>query len=364
MSGPHIAFLVPELGSGGAERAVANLATELARKGMRITVLTLRPGGAYEAGLDPSVHLVDLGEGKARRVVGALGRVIAERRIDIIVSVLFHLDFYTLLSRRLQGWRARVVVCFQNTPSVVARESASLSEKALLALHRLSRLRADDHIAISTGVAQDAARYFNLDAERIVVIPNPVVDPAAPPPVPVDLRALFQTRPAKVAVASGRLTRQKDYPTLLAALQVARRREDAALVVLGEGELRAELEGLAQSLGLADHVRFVGFQKAPLDWMAGADLFVLSSRWEGLANVLVEALHLGLPIVATDCPHGPSEVLNAGALGRLVPVGDAEAFGEAMAAALRSPTDRSALARRADDFSIPAIAERYLTCLG
>lgn len=356
---PHLAFILPSLGSGGAERAVANLASALAARGRRVTVLVLRGGGAYEAALHPDVVVVDLGLAKARRIVGRLAEEVRAREIDIVFSALFHLDLYALVSRAAFGWRARLVICFQNTPSVVARESASGAERLLMRVYRAMARRADQHFAITRGVAEDAAAFFRIDPSRIETIPNPIVDPALPPPVPVDLKALFATPPDKVAVASGRLTKQKDYPTLLAALARARRSHDLGLVVLGEGELRASLIEQAEALGLSDRIRFVGFQQRPLDWMAGADLFVLSSQWEGLANVLVEALWLGLPIVSTDCPHGPREVLADGAFGRLVPAGDAEALADAMTAALDAEPPLDPLRARALDFTIEAIAGRY-----
>lgn len=356
---PHLCFILPSLGSGGAERAVANLASNLSERGHRVTVLVLRSGGAYESTMSPRVTVVDLGLGNARRVPPRLAREVREREIDIVFSVLFHLDFYTLVSRLLFGWRARVVLCFQNTPSVVARESTALAERLLMKLYRRVARTADQHFAISRGVAEDAAALFRIAPSCIEVISNPIVDSKEPIAVAVDLKALFDAPPDKVLVASGRLTKQKDYPTMLAALAQMRRTRDVGLVVLGEGELREELEALAMSLGLTNHIRFVGFQIRPLPWMAGADLFVLSSLWEGLANVVVEALWLGLPVVSTDCPHGPGEVLGHGIFGRLVPVSDPAALAEAMDLELAQDRAAGPLRARALDFGIDAIVDRY-----
>lgn len=355
----HLAFLVPELGKGGAERAVANLASDLARRGRKVSVLTLRSGGAYEATLAPEVTLINLDLGGARQVIGPLARAVREHKIEAVFSVLFHLDLYVLLSRWLHGWKAKVILCFQNTPSVVARESASRSERLLMRLYRLLGHRADQFFAISQGVGDDAATFFGIKSDAITVIPNPIVDPSAPAPTPRNLRTLFDKPPASVLVASGRLTKQKDYPTLLAALAQLRAKRDVGIVILGEGELRETLEALTATLGLTDHVRFAGFQTRPLDWMAGADLFVLSSLWEGLANVVVEALWLGLPVVSTDCPYGPGEILAQGEFGRLVPVSDPTALAQAIDAELSQSRSSEALRARALDFSIGAIADRY-----
>ncbi|WP_269714847.1 glycosyltransferase [Caulobacter sp. NIBR2454] len=356
---PHLAFIVPSLGSGGAERAVANLASALAARGRRVTVFTLRTGGAYEAAINPSVEIVNLGLSNARKIMGPLAREVRARQIDIVFSALFHLDFYTLLSRWLYGWKAKVVLCFQNTPSVVAHQSASSSERLLMRLYRRSARHADHYFAISLGVAEDASTFFGVPLDGITVIPNPIIDPSAPAPQPRDLRALFDEHHRKILIASGRLTKQKDYPTLLAAFAEVRRHWDVGLVILGEGELRDRLDGILADLGLTHSVYFAGFQQNPLDWMAGADLFVLSSLWEGLANVVVEALWIGLPVVSTDCPHGPREILEEGRLGRLSPVGDAAALSSTIAAALGAEFDAQAGRRRALDFSINSIADRY-----
>ena len=338
---------------------MANLASALAERGHRVTVLVLRGGGEYEATVSPRVTVVDLGLANARRVVRPLAQQIRERGIDIVFSTLFHLDLYTLASRLLFGWRARVVLCFQNTPSVVSREGVALAERLQMKVYRRVAKTADQHFAISRGVAEDAASFFGIEPSSIQIISNPIVDPTAPPPTPIDLKALFDVRLDQVVVASGRLTKQKDYPTLLAAMARLRQTRNAGLIVLGEGELRESLERAAASLGLADCIRFVGFQTRPLDWMAEADLFVLSSLWEGLANVLVEALWLGLPIVSTDCPHGPREVLADGAFGRLVPVSDPAALADAMGLELSQARSAKRLRTRALDFSIGAIAGHY-----
>lgn len=355
----HLAFLVPELGKGGAERAVANLASELARRGRKVSVLTLRAGGAYEAMLHPDVALINLDLASARRVIGPLAKAVRAYRIDAVFTVLFHLDLYTLVSRLIYGWKAKVILCFQNTPSVVARESASRSERLLMRLYRVLGRRADQFFAISQGVGDDAAEFFGIDTAAIRVISNPIVDPSAPPPSPIDLKALFDKPPASILVASGRLTKQKDYPTLLAALAQLRATRDVGLVVLGEGELKEALETRVAELNLTDHIRFVGFQTRPLDWMAGADLFVLSSLWEGLANVVVEALWVGLPVVSTDCPYGPAEILVGGQFGRLVPISDPAALAKAIDAELDQSRPAESLRARALDFSIGAIADRY-----
>jgi len=156
----------------------------------------------------------------------------------------------------------------------------------------------------------------------------------------------------------------KDHATALKALAAVRRRTPARLLIVGEGDERAGIEALAAEQGLAEAVIFAGFHPAPHSYVAEADAFVLSSRTEGLANVLVEALACGTPVVSTDCPTGPREVLDGGRYGRLTPVGDAEALAAAILETLAAPPDREALIARSEDFSIDRAANAYRALLG
>ena len=158
----------------------------------------------------------------------------------------------------------------------------------------------------------------------------------------------------------GTLKAVKDFPTLLRAFARLREQANARLLILGEGEGRAELESLVQSLGLSDAVELPGFVGDPGPYYAKADLFVLSSDHEGFGNVIPEALGRGVPVVSTDCPSGPREILCDGKYGALVPVGDAEALAQAMLASLQSTHDPAALKARARDFAVDTIAGQYL----
>ncbi len=161
----------------------------------------------------------------------------------------------------------------------------------------------------------------------------------------------------------GNLKPEKNQALLLRAF-AALPRPDARLMLLGSGPQEAPLRALAEQLGLAERVIFAGFQRDPAPFYAAADLFVLSSNHEGFGNVIVEALSHGLPVVSTDCPAGPAEILDGGTFGLLVPVGDAAALAEAMDAALDAPVDRDALVRRASDFAPDIAARQYLAVMG
>jgi len=170
--------------------------------------------------------------------------------------------------------------------------------------------------------------------------------------------------PPPVVLAAGRLTAQKDFPTLLRAFARLVPERDLRLMILGEGPDRAALEAEIEALGLGDRVALLGFQANPFSYMARARLFVLSSAWEGLPGVLIQAMACGTPVVSTDCPSGPREVLEGGRLGPLVPVGDAEALARAIMQTLDAPLPAEILKARAAQYGLAPVSRRYLAALG
>jgi glycosyltransferase involved in cell wall biosynthesis len=224
--------------------------------------------------------------------------------------------------------------------------------------------RVDQIVAVSEGVAEDTAAIARIPRGRISVIRNPVITPeltilaAGPCPHP-----WLEDGGPPVILGAGRLERQKDFPTLLRAFARLRRERPCRLVILGDGGGREALTALAAALGVSDDLQLPGFQANPFCWMSRASLFVLSSAWEGSPNVLTEAMALGTPVVATDCPSGPREVLAGGRFGPLVPVGDAEALAEAMAQTLDKPLPRPVLKAAVAEYNQTESARRYLAVL-
>ena len=198
--------------------------------------------------------------------------------------------------------------------------------------------RATTIVCVSHGVAEDIIGGAGVSRQRVRVIYNPVIHPriyeSARQPVQDEW---FAPGTCKSLLAVGRLTPQKDLPTLLRALQIVRQNDDVRLTILGEGPERERLESLVKELGLESCVRMPGVARNPYAYMARADVFVLPSAWEALPTVLIEALALGARVVATDCISGPREILHGGRYGALVPVGEAGALARAIAAALQAP---------------------------
>jgi glycosyltransferase involved in cell wall biosynthesis len=360
----RIAILLPALGSGGAERVMLNLARGLVERGCEVDMLLVRAEGAFLPDLDPRVRLVDLGARRALAAFPALLRTLRRERPQALLSNLPYLNLLSVPARRLGSPGTRLVLIEHNDLARSTAHGVRRWERLFPLAARLLYPRADRVVAVSQGVADGLVRLAGLHREKMDVIYNPILSP--------DLESLAAADPGHpwfapgeppVVLAVGRLTAQKDYPTLLRAFAQLRANRPARLLVLGEGELLDELGALARSLGIAADVQFAGFDANPYRFMKRSAVLALSSAWEGFGNVLVEALACGTQVVSTDCPSGPAEILAGGEFGRLVPVGDAAALAEALGEALDRPIPPESLRRRAADFSVAAAVERYIPLL-
>ena len=371
-----VAFFVSSLPRGAIQQVAINLACELARRGARVDLVAAQFEGESPEGLPERVRLVNLGalstrlpwfRAKRRRWLPAsapeLSRYLRRARPRALIAGGNYANLAALAARRLAGVDVAVVLSEHNPISLTCRNP----RRRRLFLPMLVRRyypRGDAIVAVSEGVAADLATFVRLPRERIDAIHNPIVRPelAARAAALLDDPWLRADAPP-VVLGVGRLAVQKDFSTLLRAFARLRAARPARLMILGEGDRRSELEQLASALGISADVRLPGFVENPLAYMRRAAVFALSSIYEGFGNVLVEALACGCPIVSTDCPGGPAEILEHGRFGRLVPVGDAAALGDALVATLAAPRESEALVARARDFSAAVIADRYLGVL-
>ena len=384
-----IGLFLPSVRGGGAQRMMLNLARGFAGQGLDVDLVLAQAEGPY---LDqavpvpgnrlpadhspqaegpyfdqavPEVRVVDLG---ARRVLASLPglvRYLRDERPVALLATQTHANVVALWARRLAGVDTRVVVREANALSQVTQNAALARMRLFPSLARRFYPWADSIVAVSQGVAEDLARVIGLPRGRIRVIYNPAVTPELLERAqePVD-HAWFAPGMPPVILGVGRLTRQKDFPTLIRAFALMRQRRPARLVILGEGEQRTRIDALVSEAGLEDDVDLPGFVGNPYAYMARAAVFVLSSVWEGLPNVLVEAMATGTPVVSTDCESGPAEILEGGRYGRLVPVGDVEALAEAVLATLDAPLAAETLQLRAREFSLEKVLVQYLEVLG
>jgi glycosyltransferase involved in cell wall biosynthesis len=337
-TGAPIAFFLPSVRGGGAQRVVVNLVQGIVERGLAVDVVLAVAEGVFLEQLPPAVRVIDL---RARRLLSSLvplTRYLSRERPRALISSLSHANLVALWAAKLARRGTPVVVTVHNTMSQSTRQPGRMGGGLEPSLLRAFYPWASRIVAVSGGAADDLARTSGLPRGTVQVVYNPVITP--------ELLALARQVPdhpcftpgqPTVILGVGRLTRQKDFPTLIRAFAVLRRRRSARLVILGEGEERAHLEALAEELGVAEDVSLPGFRENAMAYMARAGLFVLSSEWEGLPTVLIEALAAGAQVVSTDCPSGPREILQEGRLGALVPVGDVAALADAMLRALDEP---------------------------
>lgn len=358
-----VAMLLPDLRAGGAERVALNLCNAFAARGLSVDLLLMAPVGALLPLLDPRVRVVDLGAERIRGVPARLVRYLREERPRSLLAHMWPLTAIAVLARSVARVATRVVVVEHTTWST-APQAPNLAHRVALRASMASLFRAADAVvAVSEDAADDLARVARLPRVRVHAIANPVVGGRSFRGGGGSLPQAWAAGTHARVLAVGALKSEKDYGTLLRAFARLVTRTDARLLIAGEGAERPTLETLATELGVRDRVTMPGHLEDVDAAYAVADLHVLSSRCEGFANVLVEAMAHGTPVVATDCRSGPREILEDGAHGALVPVGDDVSLADAMARALVGVRDPDALRRRAAVFSVDAAADAYLRLL-
>jgi glycosyltransferase involved in cell wall biosynthesis len=292
------------------------------------------------------------------RLAGFLRR----RRPSLLLAAQHHTIVAAVLARRLAGSRVPLVAVQHNTLSEVCRNSRyRLTRWFIPTALRLMLPQAETIGAVSEGVARDLESTLGLPRSRVTVLYNPVVrEGLAERAAEATGHPWLDHKEMPVILGVGSLVDRKDFPTLIRAFALLTRSRPARLIVLGEGPERPRLEQLVGELSLAELAALPGFVANPLAYMAKADVLALSSRVEGMPTVIIEAMACGSPIVATDCPHGPSELLGNEAFGRLVAVGDADALAKALTSTLSEPRDPERQRRRAAEFAVDRAVERYV----
>lgn len=361
-----IAIFLPSLNGGGAERVMVSLANAFAVRGFRVDLVLASAEGPFLADVGDDVRVVDLRVGRVMKALFPLTRYIRDANPASMLSAMQHANVVAIMARWLSRRRMRLVVSERNTPSAMGLISSGLKSRMNGWLVPWLYPLADRIATVSNGVSQDLLKCVRLPEWQVVTVYNPfdLEKIKARSMGPVEHEWLLN-KGSPVILAIGRLTEQKDFVTLLKAFSMLRQSRDARLLILGEGEQRSELEALAAGLGFTrDDVQMPGFVRNPQSYLARCDLFVLSSRAEGLPGVLVEAIACGAPVVSTDCPSGPDEILEGGRWGRLVPVGDVQAMARAMAEVLDTPHhELPDVRRRAQDFEQRKAVDAYLTLL-
>lgn len=326
-----ITLLMPEMQGAGAQRVMLNLANGMSERGYVVTLVLAKAVGPYLEQIHPDVRVVDLGASRILASLPALTQYLRTERPAVVISGLGNMNNVLLWAKQLARVDTRIIVSEHNTLSVATDNAPNWRDRQMPKLIGRFYPWADEIIAVSQGVANDLADSTGLAREGITVIYNPVITDEIKQKAAAPLaHPWFAPGEPPVVLGVGRLTEQKNFELLLRAFADARASMPMRLLILGDGKDRARLERIVDELGLGESVSLPGFVDNPYPYMRKADTFVLSSKWEGLPTVLIEALYCGAKVVATDCPSGPREILDEGAYGLLVPVDNQEALTQAI----------------------------------
>ena len=389
----HVAFLLNDFALGGAERVVIALCNALAERGLRVELLLSKKQGPLIGALSDAVDVTLLpaaGRWRWMPAIAKLGKTspalraylfaqsppgfvrrlptlrdyLQKERPDALFSTLTGNNLLAVWAAQLAKVPTRIVLRIATTLSVDFAQDQKASPTALPTLLRHWYPQAHGIVCVSQGVKRDLESFVGRPIQSAETIYNPL-----------DLERIARLSKAPVAhpwlngngpdciVALGRLEPAKDYATLLRAFARLSAERPARLIILGEGRQRETLTALARELGVAERVDLHGDVANPFPFLACADLYVLSSAYEGCPNALMEAMASGCRVVSTDCPSGPRELLQDGAIGPLVPVGDADALAAAMESQLAEPPAPERVKARAAEYDLPSVVQRYLEVL-
>lgn len=345
---------------------MVNLINQLSsRTDLSIDLLLIRDTSEYLKHLSPAVNQIKLGTKHSATSFIPIFRYLTNTNPDAILVAKERAGKSVLLARFLA----------RNNSTIALRLGTNLATAMRYKhwLTRLARFKSIQYfykhftaiIAVSHGVAKDTHKISKVPLNKIHVVRNPVItdkllnQSQLPPSHP-----WLVDKKYPVIIGIGRLTRQKGFDTLIRAFAHINQKIDSRLIILGDGNLKNELEALSKQLGVFEKIDFPGFSDNPYSYLRTADLFILSSRWEGSPNALTEAMALGTQVVSTNCPSGPSELLHDGDIAPLVPVDDPDAMAKAAIQILEKPVDSERIRNAVTDYQ-PAIAARnYLKILG
>uniref|UniRef100_A0A7C5KGI6 Glycosyltransferase n=1 Tax=Thermodesulfobium narugense TaxID=184064 RepID=A0A7C5KGI6_9BACT len=356
-----ISIFLPSLGGGGAEKVALKLAEGFVNRGFNVDLVLLKAEGPYLNLIPKKCTLYVLNSRRALFSLFKLVKYLKSRKPSVFISNLTHLNIVSLLTKLLFTNKIKFVIVEHLNFTKSFKYKRGMKKYFLYFMMKSFYPYADKIIAVSQGVAMDFESLLPGVKQKIKVIYNPIpVDEIIEKSKEPLNHPWFKDSQIPVILSAGRLSSQKDFGTLMKAFSLIRKELKSRLVILGEGEERKNLENLAKSLGIYEDILMPGFVDNPYKFMSKASVFVLSSIYEGFANVIVEAMACGLSVVSTDCESGPREILEDGKYGKLVPVGDPEALAKATMETIKNPYDKEFLILRARDFSVEAAVSKYL----
>lgn len=360
----RLAIFLATSGHSGVDRVMKNLIPEIASRDIQVDLLHVESHGPYLESIPENVQIIKLGSRHTYTSLWPLVRYLKKARPGALLSDKDKVNRVALIAKKLAGVDTRVSVRNGTTVSIDMQKRKPLDRRIHhWSMHSLYR-GAHAILAPSQGAADDLARFADIDPKRVTAVPSPVIRPD------MEQRAAEQPKhpwiPLKVPIilGIGEFSPRKDFATLVRAFAHVRQDREARLILLGEGKQRKNLELLAAELGIDKDVSLPGFCDNPHSYLRRADCFTLTSRFEGSPVVLMEAIGVGTPSVACDCPSGPRETLDNGRYGKLCPVGDDVAVAQAILETLDNPPDRAMLQEAGLRYTVGKSADAYLAALG
>lgn len=359
-----IAILLPDLRGGGVERIRLVLAQEFCSMGYQVEFVLVSAQGELLKEAKAFCPVVDLKSRRLREVPLKLLKYLQANKPDVLLVAMWPLTVMSTISCALSGYDGRVIVSEHNVLSIQYSNRSWVHRLALIVSVSIGYRLASGVVGVSQGVVKDLADLANMNVSRFRTIYNPLSSFQSPTKEAFTHAESFWTVPRGCRIITvGRFKSVKNQALLLRAFSKMPVTSNVQLMLLGDGELRNELTKLILDLGLSDRVLMPGFYSDPTPFYHSADLFVLTSNNEGFGNVIVEALAAGVPVISTNCPFGPAEILKNGEYGMLVPMNDENALAKAMCQSLESRHDAEHLRSRAKDFSPKSAAAAYLDLL-
>lgn len=325
----------PSMVMGGAERYLLNLSDGLLEDGYDVTIILMEAKGPLLEEIDSRCELISIDKPRVAKSLGALRKVFKENSPDIIVSFQTHMNVVVSIAVLLSGEKIPLVVTehapFSSHLSLDFPRITKIKNSFMLAVAKILYKRAETLVGVSDGVTQEYKAFAGLSDHQVVTISTPIVTSKLleqAQEAPVHRWLVEKKQP--VVISMGRLGKEKDYITLLKAFELLRKTVNAKLIIFGEGSERDELKSFITERNLSQYIDMPGINLKPFREMSHADLYVQTSVFEGFGNVLVEAMACGLPVISTDCPVGPRDILGEGKYGALTPVGDPVSLADEM----------------------------------
>ncbi len=358
-----ISFFLIYFGGGGAERVLINLANGLVKSGCKVDFVVGKAWGPHLKKIPPEISVVDLNASRSLASIWKLAQYLKNKQPQALIAGMHFANEIAILAKRLVKTDTVVIATEHNTLTHSLKHNKNRKKRIIPFTIRLLYPWVDGIVAVSQGATASLAEISGLHPKAITTIYNPVIAPDLFAKANADLdHPWFQPEEPPVIIGVGKLEPQKDFPTLIRAFAMVRQRIACRLVILGWGPDLEKLKEFTAEIGVQEDVNLMGYVDNPYPYMAHAKVFTLSSAWEGLPTVLIEALALGKPVISTDCPSGPREILQGGKYGKLTPVGDAAALATAIGEVLEQQPQGD-VSKWLHQFSSEAATMKYLNLI-